>query len=519
MCGIYAIISDTKLSENYFENFESETLKNRGPDNSNSVVLKTKNKWIGLYHSRLSINGSTLPQPIFNEEHSIYLIVNGEIFNYELLEMEMNYKTKYSDCEIIIPLYIKYRNNLSKMFERLNGQYSFVLIDLKYNKFLVSRDHIGVTSLYYGYNKTSLVFSSLLSPISSVNNVFQFKPRTYLYSDINKICLKPIEYVNLIQNLSFDNEMDIKKNINTLLTKSVELRLKNLENVEHGFLLSGGLDSSLIVSIARKLYPNKKIKTFSIGLNENSIDIIYAKKVAEYLGTEHYTFFIENNLTDSYSIQNNIENTIKIIESYDVTTVRASLPMYLLIKQIKEKFPNLKVLFSGELSDEIFCYLYGSKAPSSLEFQKETEKLVNNVYLFDCLRADKTSMSNGVEIRVPFSDLNFVQYCLNIHPDLKMFGNEKLEKHLLRQSFVGYLPDSILLRKKEQFSDGVSDINGVSMIDLLKKHTNNNELNYYKSFFVKQFKEKNVLLIKNWEPMWSDTKDPSGRIQEFWAKS
>lgn len=527
MCGIYALLSTNKNQKD-----DTSSLKKRGPDTFGKVNLKVKDMFITLEHHRLNIVGNNNPQPIYNEEHNIYLIVNGEIFNYKELEKELNYTTTFSDCEILIPLYIKYQYNLNEFFSKINGQYSFVLIDLKNNKLFASRDQIGVTSMYYGYNKNSLVFSSNLTSIKEYN-IFFMEPRTYFYTDISNPVLKVNKYIEFSNSKVYvSDQFKIENNIKEKLTQAVELRMKNLETIEYGFLLSGGLDSSLIASIASKKGANK-IKTFSVGLSENSADLLFANKVAKYLNTEHYNYFITQE-----EIEENVENIVKTVETYDTTTIRASMAMYLLIKKIKNQFKDIKVLFSGELSDELFCYLYGSNAPNSKDFQTETEKLVNNVYLFDCLRADKTSMSFGVEIRVPFSDPNYVKYILSIDPKLKEFGkNGKMEKQLLRDSFKeqDYLPNEVLYRKKEQFSDGVSEIGTEqNMIDIMKNYAkkyvkdfNLKDLNYllpitdeelcYRNLYENEFKEKNIYIIKRWEPNWSDTKDPSGRLQEFWS--
>jgi asparagine synthase (glutamine-hydrolysing) len=290
----------------------------------------------------------------------------------------------------------------------------------------------------------------------------------------------------------------------------------------------------LIASLVSKQSLNKKIHTFSIGVNANVPDLVAARQVAEYLGTEHHEYY--------FSIQegiDNLENVIWYTETYDCTTIRASTPMYLLAKAIKQDFPKMKVLFSGELSDELLCYLYGANAPNETEFQMETIDLVNNVHLFDCLRANKTCMAHSLEIRVPFTDIEFVDYILSLHPKWKMFGKDVIEKKILRDAFVGYLPEEILYRKKEQFSDGVSGFSSeLNWIDSVKEFANNMYSN--EAFMLGQSKysfntpdTKEKLLyrdifndhfgramteynVKQWVPKWSDNNDPSGRVQKFW---
>ena len=288
------------------------------------------------------------------------------------------------------------------MLNKLNGQFSFVLYDLITKHILVARDHIGITPLYIGYSKLEgetevdrMIICSELKALTNnnlVGNIKVFYPRTYLHHDLNE----PLEnyhknlfvYKNYYNTVNIEQAVDgksliqrsrILENIREKLESSVKLRLKDL-NVEYGVLLSGGLDSSLIASlVVNNNDSGKPIKTFSIGVNENSPDIQAARIVAEFLGTEHkeYYFTIEEGIES-------IANVIYAVESYDCTTVRASTPMYLLVKKIKQDFPDLKVLFSGELSDELLCYLYGSNAPSDSAFQEETIKLVSNVHLFDC---------------------------------------------------------------------------------------------------------------------------------------
>jgi asparagine synthase (glutamine-hydrolysing) len=344
-----------------------------------------------------------------------------------------------------------------------------------------------------------------------------------ILSNIDLITRYPTSFIDnenlLLEDVFHSVEKEVKMNINSLLKNSVKTRLNDLieNNIEYGVLLSGGLDSSLIAGLVSK-FSNKQIKTFSVGVNEYAPDLIKAREVAKYINSCHTEYYISK-----YEILNNLENLINCVETYDVTTVRASSAMYLLIQKIKNDFPDIKVLFSGELSDELFCYLYGFNAPSKKDFQNETYNLTTSVYKYDCLRANKTSMENGVEIRLPFTDKHFVNYCLHISPELKMFTKEngKMEKQILRDSFKddNLIPMNILYRKKEQFSDGVSCLNDEdNMISYLKEHTNNNELNFYKNIFNKKYSNC-TNLVSIWKPKWSENEDPSGRIQSFWHKN
>jgi asparagine synthase (glutamine-hydrolysing) len=541
MCGIWFELFNNEESRDIIEENivkYSEILSHRGPDSTGSVIIDDK---ICLLHTRLQINGGDTKQPLYDKENDVYLIINGEIFNWKELEEELNYKCESSDCEIILPLYSKYRYNLKSMFQKLNGQFSFVLVDVKNKSILISRDRIGVTPLYMGYSSNSLVVASELKAIPNNMTPKVFEPRKYMHFSYEK----PQDFSTITQEhwITFDNihgylEPDLTK-INQLLTESVRLQLKDLinnPNCKFGVLLSGGLDSSLIASLvvqlAKEMGYTKKIKTFSIGMSPDAPDLLAAKKVAEFLDTNHH-----EHIFDFETGINSVPNVINCIESYDCTSVRASTPMYLLTKYIKEKYPKIKVLFSGELSDELLCYLYGSNAPNDHDFQKETIKLVSNVHLFDCLRANKTCMAHSIEVRVPFTDPFFVDYILNIDPIYKRFGeNLRMEKKILRDSFKDYLPDEILYRKKEQFSDGVSSINPSQnwilciqdytnnlyndKHELIQKYTintpRNNEELHYREIFSKFFDKNCDQLVKVWEPNWTNNYDPSGRVQSFW---
>lgn len=570
MCGIFVLIES--LTSSFIQHDYSilnekvnKLLYHRGPNSNGYVSLSDNKQNVLMIHTRLKINGNDTPQPLYNQDKTIYLVINGEIFNWRELEQELKYTCKSSDCEIILPLYEKYKDDIPTLLNKLNGQFSFVLYDKTLNKILIARDQIGVTPLYMGCssnekNQKFIVSSEMkcltmhdtLNGGSFVDNIKSFYPRQYIYCDLSDVySAKPQMYKDFYLYKSLTNKFDkmdesyILRTIRERLTKSVKLQLRDLieTNVKFGVLLSGGLDSSLIASLVVKLAKEmgytQKIKTFSIGVNKDVPDLVAARKVSKYLGTDHHEFhFGISEGLDS------LESVIWHIESYDCTSVRASTPMYLLVKKIKETFDNIKVLFSGELSDELLCYLYGANAPNEVEFQLETINLVSNVHLFDCLRANKTCMASSVEVRVPFTDPSFVEFILNLHPGWKMFGeNNRMEKQVLRDAFVGYLPDEVLYRKKEQFSDGVSGYKeGTNWIDELKtftsdyyldelydiermKYTHNRpdtkEKLYYRQLFCKLFndnsyKNTSELTVKQWVPKWSDDMDPSGRVQSFW---
>jgi asparagine synthase (glutamine-hydrolysing) len=591
MCGIFGLIETSIIKptkdnqEQVFENYKNiitsatSKLLHRGPDSYDNKLIIDPNfdKTILMIHTRLKITGDDTSQPLVNNNNTLYLVVNGEIFNWKSLEKELNYKCTKSDCEIIFPLYERYRKNIPEMLRKLQGQFSFFLYDIETKTILIARDPIGVTPLYIGYKSNSnkndivnrFVVSSELKCLtmidpnskneSLVNNIKVFYPRSYLYTSLESLSTNyletPVNYYNfyeMFSNYNTKQESDTKQhniimqNIREKMIQSVRTRLRDLidYNLDFGVLLSGGLDSSLItslvVSIADEMGYTKKIKTFSIGVDSTVPDLVAARTVAEYLNTEHH----EYNFTVDEGI-NNLKNVVWYAESYDCTTIRASTPMYLLTKKIRQDYPNLKVLFSGELSDELLCYLYGANAPSERDFQTETINLVSNVHLFDCLRANKMCMANSIEVRVPFTDIDYVNYILGLHPKWKTFGktsDNHIEKQILRDSFIGFLPKSILYRKKEQFSDGVSSLNDkeknwivglqefcdskysdLEFNNLANNYTYNKpttkEHLLYRKLFCELFNDKkntSEFTVKMWEPKWSKSKDPSGRVQNFW---
>ena len=589
MCGIFCCVKDSSdCSPVYIEQLVynvGKLLNHRGPDSiSYKVITCPNNKTLIMLHTRLHIVGDSTPQPLVNDDGSVVLIINGEIFNWKELEKELNYKCVKSDCEIIIPLYEKYvrndKNDFDTFFNKINGQFSFVLYDVKNNNIFVSRDHIGITPLYYGYDEKGVAFSSELKCLSMktskddnendslgsevldeslTSNIKIFYPRTYLYTNIDN-CSDDVkskkfkEYLNYYDSVKWSCDVnlsytDLKIKLKDELEKSINLQLRDLLNdnsPEFGVLLSGGLDSSLVASIISKNVSGRKIKTFSIGMTPDSTDLIAARKVANFLGTDHYEFYftVEEGLSS-------IKDVIWYTETYDTTTVRASTAMYLLTKKIKERFPNIKVVFSGELSDEMMSYLYGGNAPSEQDFQLECIKLVSDVHMFDSLRANKTCMANSIEVRVPFTDPNFVRYMLSVPVKYKIFGKlnnyKTMEKQILRDSFnikdengKDYLPNDILYRKKEAFSDGVSnhERSNDNWIDNLIRYCDNKykdetfltiqknifynrpitkEQLYYRQIFRELFnrniyRNTSEFTVQFWKPKWcGESVDPSAR--------
>ncbi len=468
----------------------SKKIRHRGPD------------WSGIYagenailsHERLAIvDPFSGKQPLVSDCKKIILAVNGEIYNHKELRHEFEGEYKFStqsDCEVIIPLYKKYKNDFKTMIEKLSGIFAFALYDSEEDSYLIARDQIGVIPLYQGWDKAGhyYVASELKALEGNCVSIEEFPNGYYLYSSKGEAS-KPCKwYSRSWQNFDFVKRLpcatkttgeiindNIIKNIRTSLEQAVKSQL--MSDVPYGVLLSGGLDSSIIAAITQK-YSQKRIETdnkenawwprlhsFAIGL-EGSPDLLAAQKAAEYIGTVHHEIH--------FTIQEALDalpDVIYHIETYDITTVRASTPMYLLARVIKSM--GIKMVLSGEGSDELFGgYLYFHKAPNEKEFHEELVRKINKLHLYDCLRANKSLMAWGVEGRVPFLDKDFIDTAMTVNPFDKMniklpSGEQRIEKWILRKAFEDMLPKEILWRQKEQFSDGV----GYSWIDTLKDIT------------------------------------------------
>ena len=560
MCGICGFVGTKNQSgtiEDKRKHFLelSKRIRHRGPD-WNGIYTDDDNNVI-ICHERLSIVGVDHgSQPIIDNDEYI-LSVNGEIYNHEALYKTVLHK-KYvpntkSDCEVIIHLYKEFGVDCVKM---LDGIFGFILYDKVNQKILVSRDPIGVIPLYYGMtqNKTGIMFASEMKClIDDCDDIQLFPPGHYLELDntladyTNKNKLEFIKYFNpKWDSPTYSKHEDIDKlmgDLRSTLIDAVDKRL--MTDVPFGVLLSGGLDSSLIAAITSRLIKSKpsvwgqNLHSFSIGL-KGSPDLKYAKIVADFLGTIHHEFH--------FTVQEGIdaiEDLIWHLETPDVTTIRASTPMFLLSRLIKSL--GIKMVLSGEGADEILGgYLYFHNAPTDLEFHKECVSRVKGLHNFDCLRANKSTMAWGIEARVPFLDKAFMELAIPIEPSLKLDKryvgySVKIEKYILRKAFIAdeqgdpYLPDEILWRQKEQFSDGV----GYNWIDGLKGFIEtqitdeefevsikdksnymedipkNKEELYYRRIYDKLFPERQDI-INRWVPKmdWDGVSyDPSGRAQ------
>ncbi len=467
MCGIVGVFdlkTDVdKLRPQVLE--MSKKIRHRGPD------------WSGIYcdskailaHERLSIvDPASGRQPLFSKDGNLILAVNGEIYNHvELrnkLKIDYEFLTK-SDCEIIMALY---REKGVDFLDDLNGIFAFALYDKEKDVYLVGRDHIGIVPLYMGRDQFGnfYVASELKSLEGVCNKIEEFPPAHYLYSKDGKItCWYKRDWMD------YENVKNNTTNIDQL-REAMELSVHRqlMSDVPYGVLLSGGLDSSVTSAVAKK-YAAKRIESedtqdawwpqlhsFVIGL-EGSPDLTAARKVADHIGTIHHEIH--------YTIQEGLDairDVIYHLETYDVTTVRASTPMYMLARVIKSM--GIKMVLTGEGADEIFGgYLYFHKAPNAEEFHKELLRKLDKLHLYDCLRANKSLAAWGVEGRVPFLDKEFLDVAMRINPEDKMIRNGRMEKWVMRKAFEDILPESVTWRQKEQFSDGV----GYGWIDTLKE--------------------------------------------------
>lgn len=519
MCGIWLSYNFNDLKE-YFDK-----ISNRGPDYHYYKEILDK-LFLGFH--RLAIIDSTHldDQPFITETETniVYVICNGEIYNhknlknshytqYSLLgfsELKNHNKDYYntSDCEIIIHLYQKYKdvNYISKM---LDAEFAFIIVDYdkinKNLKIMASRDPIGIRPLFYTYNNNQLILSSELKGIPKELNGQVFPPgNTMLFTD-NTLQFTPFYFYNFNKKHTVNNDKIVN-----LFTKAVQKRLIHDDDIELGSLISGGLDSSVVSAVAAKFVKN--LKTFTIGFSGGT-DIKYAELVTKHIKSDHTTFIV----TPDEAL-NAIDEVIYCIESYDITTIRASVFQYLLAKKIKEKYPKMKVLLTGELSDELMQgYLYFHLNKNAKETFNESIRLIKDVHLFDGLRVDRCVSNFGLECRIPFADLEFVRYMLEHHND-QLKPQKGIEKYLFRNAFAktGLLPNEVLWRRKEAMSNGTSsaDKDWKEYIQeyILEKY-NMKEDEYYKMKFIEYFGENNLSIIPYiWRPKWTDVTDPSARI-------
>ena len=473
----------------------------RGPDDQR--IQEVAGGVLGF--QRLSIMGLTPEgmQPF--ELDGDFAVCNGEIYGFRKLRDELISKgyvfRSDSDCEILLPMYREYGTD---MFEKLDAEFACVIYDDASGEFIAARDPIGIRPLYYGKSDDgTMVFASEAKNLVKLcKKIMPFPPGHY-YKGGEFHCYCDITAVDTVLYHDIDT---VCKNIHDKLVAGVKKRLDADANV--GFLLSGGLDSSLVCAIAQR-ESDKPIRTFAIGMNTDAIDLKYAKQVADYIGSEHTEVIITKD-----DVINALEEVIHLLGTFDITTIRASMGMYLLCKAIHEQ-TDIRVLLTGEISDELFGYKYTDFAPSAEAFQQESVKRVHELHMYDVLRADRCISVNSLEARVPFGDLDFVKYVMAIDPEMKLNKYNK-GKYLLRHAFEGdYLPHDILYREKAAFSDAV----GHSMVDYLKEYAENYysdeefELKCTKYSHAKPFTKESLLYREIFEKYYPDN---SEMVVDFW---
>ncbi len=542
MCSILAFCGkgadEDEIAEALFQT------KSRGPDASR--LIDTGNGYLGF--NRLSIMGLTDEgmQPFVVGNKKTYrisdkykladdaeyaLVCNGEIYGFRPQKEDLITKgytfISDSDCEILPAMYSEYGTD---MFEMLDAEFALVLYDRKSDSYIAARDPIGIRPLYYGLTEagTYVFASEPKNLVSLVDKITPFPPGHY-FKDGKFICYRDMSEVKSFRE---DDHEAIYRSIHDLLIKGVEKRLDSDSKV--GFLLSGGLDSSLVCGIAAGLIDHP-IETWAIGMDIDAIDLKYAREVADYIHSEHHEVIITKD-----DVVAALEPVIKALGTYDITTVRASIGMYLLCKAIHEK-SDTRVILTGEISDEIFGYKYTDFAPNADEFQKESEKRIRELHMYDVLRADRCISVNSLEARVPFGDLDFTDYCMSIDPEKKLNTYGK-GKYLLRKAFEKdeFIPESILWREKAAFSDAVghslkddlaelaestySDSEyeeGIKKYDHARPFTKESLL--YRDIFEKYYPGQSEMVTDFWMPNknWEgcNVNDPSARVLSNYGDS
>mgnify|MGYP000780982724 CR=1 FL=1 len=473
---------------------------------------------------RLAIMGLTPEgmQPFYRGADCV--VCNGELYGFRpvkaMLEAKGYQFQSDSDCEIILPLWKEYGTD---MFAKLDAEFAMIIYDAASDSLVAARDPIGIRPLFYGYLEDgSIIFASEAKNLVGLcAHVFPFPPGHY-YKDG-----KFVRYADLTTVTKYsDDDLDtVTKTIREKLIAGVDKRLD--ADAPVGFLLSGGLDSSLVCSIAAKKL-GKPIRTFAIGMDTDAIDLKYARQTADYLGSEHHEIIINREM-----VLSSLEEVIRLLGTWDITTIRASMGMYLLCKAIHEQ-TDVRVLLTGEISDELFGYKYTDYAPTADAFQQESQKRIRELYMYDVLRADRCISSNSIEARVPFGDLDFVRYVMAIDPEKKLNRYGK-GKYLLRKAFEGdWLPPEILWREKAAFSDAV----GHSMVDDIKEYAESlyteeefqmrranysahcmpftKESLFYREIFEKYYHDQSRTIVGFWMPnkAWPgcNVNDPSARV-------
>lgn len=524
MCSIMGYCSRSAAYDAFKEGFDKTI--SRGPDDSR--IVDTGEGFLGFH--RLAIMGLTPSgmQPF--KLGKSYVVCNGEIYGFEKLKQELSKKYAFesdSDCEILLPLYKEYG---TEMFAMLDAEFACIIYDGEDKEYIAARDPIGIRPLYYGYDKNgAIIFASEAKNLVELTDKIMPFPPGHYYKGGQFVCYCDIAKVDAVCH---DDLETVCRNIHDKLVAGVEKRL--VADAKVGFLLSGGLDSSLVCAIAAKK-SKEPIKTFAIGMSEDAIDLKYAKQVAEYIGSEHKEVFMTSD-----EVLESLETVIQLLGTYDITTIRASMGMYLVCKAIHEQ-TDIRVLLTGEISDELFGYKYTDFAPDAVAFQKESQKRIRELHMYDVLRADRCISVNSLEARVPFGDIDFVKYVMSIDSELKLNKYGK-GKYLLRHAFEegDYLPEEILWREKAAFSDAV----GHSMVDYLKEYAEGTysdeefeslcmkyayarpftkESLLYREIFERYYPGQAEMVVDFWMPNkeWEgcDVNDPSARVLSNYGDS
>lgn len=523
MCSIMGYKGGSVAYDKFKQHFDRTI--SRGPDMQRIIQYSD----ITLGFERLAIMGLTEEgmQPFELNDNA--LVCNGEIYGFRKIKKELENEYSFvsdSDCEILLPMYEKYGN---EMFAMLDAEYACIIYDAKKDDLIAARDPIGIRPLFYGYTDADeIVFASeAKNLVGLVGEVKPFPPGHY-YADGKFTCYRDMTEVKEVVK---DDIETVCKNIHDKLVAGIKKRLD--ADAPLGFLLSGGLDSSLVCAVSAKLL-KKPIRTFAIGMNTDAIDLKYAKEVADHIGSDHKEIIITRD-----DVINALKEVISILGTYDITTIRASIGMYLICKAIHEQ-TDIRVLMTGEISDELFGYKYTDFAPDADSFQKEAAKRIRELYMYDVLRADRCISSNSMEARVPFGDLDFASYVMSIDPKMKLNKYNK-GKYLLRHAFEGdYLPYDILMREKAAFSDAV----GHSMVDHLKEYAEEvysdeqfeteckkydfatpftKESLLYRQIFEEYYPNQAHMIVDFWMPnkAWEgcNVNDPSARVLSNYGAS
>ena len=525
MCSIMAA-SDRAITRDEFISHFDRTIT-RGPDMTR--VISHRGFTLGFHRLSIMGLGENGMQPFALGDDRV--ICNGEIYGFERMKKDLERKgytfSSTSDCEILLPLWKEYREHL---FALLDAEFALVIYDSMTHSLVAARDPIGIRPLYYGYTSSHyIVFASEPKNLTGlVERIMPFPPGYYYLNGE----FTPYDEIWKTGEVSCDDEETAERKIRELLIKGVEKRLVSDSKI--GFLLSGGLDSSLVSAIAQRK-SSSPIRTFAIGMEGDAIDLRYARETADYLHTDHTEVIMTKD-----EVLSSLETVIEILGTYDITTIRASMGMYLVCRYIHEN-TDLRVILTGEISDELFGYKYTDFAPSAEAFQEEAEKRIREIHMYDVLRADRCISSNSLEARVPFGDMAFVRYVMSINPFLKMNRHNK-GKYLLRKAFdiSDYLPHDILYREKAAFSDAV----GHSMVDYLKEYADGmytdsefekkrtvythatpftKESLLYREIFEKYYPGESEMVKAFWMPnrLWPgcDVNDPSARVLPNYGES